>query len=284
METNENGEPSMSSPILSSRYAHKAAQLVYSIEKKFVFVIAVIVALFVFALVDIFQVKGYFFLLRDDINDIIIIALAVISIATLTIVLIRVSKSRKVLSNWGNLFERSSIKAGISIVMDKKRNEDAVLAVAQTIEELREPLNEYISSKDNFNEFLDVSINTDGNNNDNKSSKKSEYYDVLMDADHVLQTTNQQKDLKISDALKKVLKEYGSIIIKIIDGSVEDQHIRSFFDSISNYTSISKNHVGLALIIGDSASQDAYRLLGHYSTTEKNIQHSIIIEKPTIEI
>ena len=55
------------------------------------------------------------------------------------------------------MFERNSIRAGLSISMVNKDKEEAIHAITKTIEEVGEPLRKYISSKDNFNEFLNVS-------------------------------------------------------------------------------------------------------------------------------
>ena len=56
------------------------------------------------------------------------------------------------------MFERNSMRAGLSISMVNKDKEEAIHAITETIEEVGEPLRKYISSKDNFNEFLNVLI------------------------------------------------------------------------------------------------------------------------------
>ncbi len=68
-------EISSTSPILSTRYAHKADKMIHSLEGKFIIVIGVIVGLFIFSLIDIIQIKGYVYILADYVNDIIIITL-----------------------------------------------------------------------------------------------------------------------------------------------------------------------------------------------------------------
>jgi hypothetical protein len=265
----EENEQSLS-PILSTRYAHRAAKMIYSIEKNFVFLLGAVAALFVFGLLDIIQIKGYFYVLPDDINDIIIIIFAIISLAALLLVLWFIMKSRRMLDNWANVFERSSIRAGISIVLANKTKEESILALAETIEELGEPLRNYISSKGNFNEFIDVAVGKE---------EDRFVFDVLMDADHITQTTGGGK---ASDNLKNILEEYGAIIIKIVDGKIDTQSIQWFFDSLSHYISISKNNIGLALIMGEAASEEANILAGHYTAANKKIQHMVIVEKKAL--
>lgn len=269
-------EISSTSPILSTRYAHKAAKMVHSLERNFTIVIGVIVALFVFALIDIIQVKEYFYIWPDYVNDIIIITFAAISIVALIFVLRFCLKSKKLLNNWANVFERNSIRAGISIAMANKTKEEAILAVSETIEPVGEPLQNYISSsKDNLNHFIDVTIK-------NEREPDNLHYDVLIDADHIVQRTTTTNQSKNSDNLKSVLKEYGAIIIKIVDGKIERESLYPFFDSLSRYVSISKNDIGLALIIGEDISQNACHLATNYSNANKRIQNIVLVEKPIL--
>jgi hypothetical protein len=273
------------SPILSTRYAHKAAQMIRPLQKNFLFVTCVITALFVFALIDIIQVKGYFYILPDEINDTIIIIFATISLAALLFVLRFLLKSRKLFNNWANLFERNSIRAGINIVMADKTKEEAIRAVAETVEELGEPLRNYISSsstsKGNFKDIINVTIGK------GQRSEQSITYDVLMDADRIREqentttTTTMTGDKNSSDDLKRIFKEYGAVIVKIADGSIDIESIRSFFNSLLHYLSVSKSDIGLAIIIGESASQDAYNLSRDYAEANKRIHHLLLIEKPT---
>jgi hypothetical protein len=273
------------SPILSTRYAHKAAQMICPLQKNFLVVTGVVAALFVFALIDIIQVKGYFYILPDEINDTIIIIFSAISLAALLFVLRFLHKSRKLFSNWADVFERNSIRAGINIVMADKTKEEAIRAVAETVEELGEPLRNYISSssssssKGNFKDVIDVTISKGGRSGQNIT------YDVLMDADRIKEqeknTTTKTGDKNNSDDLKSIFKEYGAVIVKIADGAIDIESIRSFFNSLLHYLSISKSDIGLAIIIGESASQDAYNLSRDYAKANKRIHHIVLVEKPT---
>jgi hypothetical protein len=277
------GQEESHSPILSTRYAHKAAQMILSLQKNFLIVTCVITALFVFALIDIIQVKGYFYMLPDEINDTIIIIFAAISLAALLYVLRFLLKSRKLFSNWADVFERNSIRAGINIAMADKTKEEAIRAVAETVEELGEPLRNYISSsssssKGTFKDVIDVTIGNGGR------SGQSITYDVLMDANRIKEqeyTTTKTGDKNSSDDLKSIFKEYGAVIVKIADGAIDIESIRSFFNSLLHYLSISKSDIGLAIIIGESASQDAHNLSRDYAKANKRIHHIVLVEKPT---
>jgi len=112
---------------------------------------------------------------------------------------------------------------------------------------------------------------------------------VLIDADHIVQTTTTTtsssstiNENKNSDNLKSVLKEYGAIIIKIADDKIEREPLYPFFDSLSRYISVSKNDIGLALMIGEDVTQDAYQLAANYSNTNKGIQNIVLVEKPML--
>ncbi len=79
-----------------------------------------------------------------------------------------------------------------------------------------------------------------------------------------------------------MLKEYGAIIIKIADNKIERESLYPFFDSLSHYMSITKNDIGLALMIGEDVTQDAYHLVTNYSNKNKRIQNIILVEKPIL--
>jgi hypothetical protein len=100
-----------------------------------------------------------------------------------------------------------------------------------------------MNSKGNdWTQFLNVSIDS------------NLVFDVLLDSNHVKDDNNKDN---ISNNLKRVLKEYGSIIIKIIDANVDMQAVNHFIDSTSRYNTITNNQIGLGLIIGESVTEDA---------------------------
>ena len=55
-------------------------------------------------------------------------------------------------------------------------------------------------------------------------------FGVLIDEDRV-QRTDMANDSTAND-LKEVLKKYGSIIVKIVDGTIDKKSVQSFFKVI----------------------------------------------------
>jgi hypothetical protein len=168
------------------------------------------------------------------------------------------------------MFERNTIATTMSIAMTDKSKEAIVLALMQSVEQISEPLQEYIDSKgNNLAEFLNVSL-------DNKDTNLR--FDILMDANHLLDDGGSS----INNNFRQVLKEYGAVIIKILDGVVDRQGVESFADSLSKYSSITKNRVGLGLIIGDDLTDEAREYASKISLHRKRgINHLILIARPS---
>ena len=140
----------------------------------------------------------------------------------------------------------------------------------QSVEQISEPLQEYINSKrNNLAEFLNVSLD----NNDTNLR-----FDILMDANHVLDDGGGRNS--INNNFRQVLKEYGAVIIKILDGVIDRHHVESFADSLSKYGSITKNKVGLGLIISEELTDEAREYASKISSHRKRgINHVILITK-----
>jgi hypothetical protein len=99
-----------------------------------------------------------------------------------------------------------------------------------------------------------------------------------MDANHVLDDGGGSSS--INNNFRQVLKEYGAVIIKILDGVIDRHHVESFADSLSKYSSITKNGVGLGLIIGDELTDEAREYASKISSHRKRgINHLILITK-----
>jgi hypothetical protein len=274
------------SPILSTRYAYKAAKMVRVTGKNFIIVIGIVAAVLIFAIIDLLQQGGYLRLLpNDDMTDIIIAGLVAISLAALLAAFWMLLKSRKLLNKWANVFEENSIRSGMSIAMADKTKEEAIRAIAEVVEQIGEPLRKYIASKNNLNDFFDVTFDRRAKNGKGQHQHQQQRtsFDVLIDLDHVLQKTETSNDA-IHNDLKETLKKYGGIIIKIIDGTIDKRSVQSFSSSLSNYMSVSKkNKVGLALIIGDYVAPDANKLVRHHNDSNfinKKAHNIILIEKP----
>jgi hypothetical protein len=269
----EEEQEEIQSPILATRYAHKSARLISGIEKNSYVVIAIIAIVCTLSVFDVLNIISFSFM-ADNITDTIIVILSGIAIAALLFMLTILLKSKKLLHNWAELFEQNSIKAGMSICMANKSKEEAVRAIAETLQEVGDPLRKYISAKENFKEFIDVSID------------KDVAFDVLIDSDRIQPITTVPTANSITltnddnSDLKSILREHGSIIIKIVDGMIDKDAIQSFIKLLSKYESKTKNKVGLTLIISDQATKDAYDLVKQSNYKNKK-NRVVIIEKPT---
>src|SRR5206468_12542246 len=82
-----------------------------------------------------------------------------ILIAVLIPLVLLLSRSRNVLENWTEMFERNTIATAMKIAMIRRGKEEVIHALTQSVDEISEPLEEYITSKkSDLTEFLDVSI------------------------------------------------------------------------------------------------------------------------------
>lgn len=267
-EKNEEAEQMTNSPILASRYAHRSSKLIYSIEKNFYWILGIVGLLFVLSLLDFLKVH-YIFPFSLDTPITILSAISVVALGYCFRIILR---SKRMLESWAAVFERNSIRAAMTISMANLSKEDAVHAIAETIEEIGEPLRKYISFKGNFNEFLNVSFSK--NKNDDRTVETM-LFDVLIDAALVTKTDT----VEISNSLIKVLNEYGAIIIKIADGTITKEIVTSFSKQVKYYSKSTKNKVHLAIIIGDDASEEAYKLAIKSET--RGISYFVLVEKPT---
>ncbi|MFZ0343874.1 MAG: hypothetical protein WAL24_01830 [Nitrososphaeraceae archaeon] len=256
------------SPVMATKYAHTASILVSTLAKNFVFIIGVISALTVIAVLDVLHVVGYMKAIPDVVFDSMIVTFSVILLIVILYLLNTLLNSKKLFSSWADTFERNSIKTGMNISMINKSKEEAISAVAETVAQIGEPLRNYISLKENVKNFLDVNIK---NNNDDI------FFDVLIDQDHI---KNDLSDASTDNSinLKRSLLEYGAVVISVIEGTVDNEDVRSFYNSLSKYVSITKNKVGLALIIGDSISEDAGNIARQLENNK--INYIVLIEKP----
>ena len=224
----------------------------------------------VLSILNILGALDYFSTSSEQVDKIVDLTLLVVLIAVLMPLVLLLLRSRNVLDRWTDMFERNTIIATMSITMAARTKEEAILGLSQSIQEISKPLQEYIDSrKTSLNEFLDVSIH----NNNNL------IFDVLLDSDHVL---NDGSSSSASNNLKNVLKEYGAIIIKIVDGDIDRNLVRSFTDSLLKYNSVTKHPIGMGLVIGDSLTDDAREHANKISFHRKRgIGQLILIVKPS---
>jgi hypothetical protein len=261
-EANNDDILSSESPTLATRYAHRAARLVHSMEKNSYLIISIVVALFILSTLDMLEVHAN---LPFSLDPIITVFSAGSIIALLYMVRVTI-KSRRVLERWADVFERNSISAGINISMGNRTKEEAVRAIAETVEEIGPQLREYISSKDHYNEFFDVAFDKEAT---------TTQFDIVIDKDNVKPTKNNSYQ-----DLKAVLQKYGSVTVKFVNGTIDANTILTYSNLLSKYISITQNNVSLALIIGDDATSDAHNLALH--PKDKKIGYIIIIERPLL--
>ena len=262
---NNNG---LHSPVLATKYAHIASSLIHTLGKNLVLVIGLIFALVIISLLDTLYALGYASMIPDAIYDSVITIFSVAILVTTLYLLNTLLRSKRMLSSWADTFERNSIKAGMNIAMANKSQEEAIHAIAQTVEQIGEPLRKYLSSKENYKNFLDADI---------KFNNNEIFFDILIDQDHVKDKVSGSEDNGSID-LKQSLQEYGSIVIKFTDGTVDKDIVESFYKSLSNYVALTKNKIGLAVIIGDDVSEDAYKFAKQCENNK--INYIILIEKP----
>lgn len=262
---NDDNILSSESPTLATRYAHRAAILVRSIEKNSYLIIGIVIGLFILSTLDLLEVHEHLPFSFDPI----ITVFSAASIVALLFLLRLTIKSKRVFERWADIFERNSISAGINISMGNRTREEAVRAIAETVQEIGPQLREYISSRDNYNEFFDVAFGKE------EKTTITTQFDIVIDKDNIKPTENNSYQ-----DLKTALQNYGSAIVKFVNGDIDANTILSYYSMLSRYISITKNSVSLALIIGDDATSDAHNLALH--PKNKKIGYMIIIERPLL--
>jgi len=95
----------LESPVMATKYAHTASILVYTLSKNFVFIIGVISALTVIAILDVLNVVGYMKIIPDVVYDSMIVTFSVILLIVILYLLNTLLKTKKVFSSWADTFE-----------------------------------------------------------------------------------------------------------------------------------------------------------------------------------
>jgi hypothetical protein len=126
--------------------------------------------------------------------------------------------------------------------------------------EIASPLQYYLSKSADGTEFYDINVS-------------NVIFDILIDKSTIKTNIN-------SDSLKNTFQRYGSILIKLTDGTIDKNLTQSVIKSLQNYRK-KGNKIGLAMIIGESITNESYYLIDKIK--DKTISKSLIlIEKPTI--
>jgi hypothetical protein len=249
------------SPILLTQYSSEASQLIKSFLKYMPFVVIILILIASITTFDLVVRPSGFFtnVLTDKTIDTMIIALSILLIIFLIFTVRPVLRSQKKLDKWSNLFENNSIRTGILLSINNKSKEEILKVLSKNIEEIASPLQYYLSKSGDGTEFYDINVS-------------DVIFDILIDKSTIKTNIN-------SDSLKNTFQRYGSILIKLTDGTIDKNLTQSVIKSLQNYRK-EGNKIGLAMIIGESITNESYYLIDKIK--DKTISKSLIlIEKPT---
>jgi hypothetical protein len=84
-----------------------------------------------------------------------------------------------------------------------------------------------------------------------------------------------------SNSLKNTITDYGSILIKIKENVVDKNITQNFIESLRRYRK-QGNKIGVAILIGESVTQESYNLINKSKDKITN-ENIILIEKPSTD-
>jgi hypothetical protein len=256
-ESDKTGFGLSADSVMLTQYSSEASQLIKSFTKNIPFVIIILILIVSMTTVDLIMDLGFTRILSDETIDAMIIAVSSFLIVFTLFAVRPVLRSRKILEKWSNLFENNAIRTGILLAIKDKSKEEILYALPEVIDQIAIPLENYLSRSDKM-EFYNV-------NTDDITT-----FDILID-----KSTIKSID---SDSLKNVIQEYGGILIKIVDKVIDKSIAQDFLKSIQRYKKRG-NKIGLAIIVGESISQESYILANKIK--DKTISENLIfIEKP----
>jgi hypothetical protein len=248
------------SPLLLTHYSSEAAQLIKSFTNNILLVLIILFVITGMTILDLAMDLGFSKILSDETIDAIIIGISIFLILFTILIVRRVVRSQNICEKWSNLFDKNAIRTGIILSINNKSKEEVLVALSETIEQISIPLQDYLSKSDH-SEFYDV-------------RRDGITFDILID-----KFTVKSLDANL---LRNTIQDYGSIIIKIIEGIIDKDVTHSFIQSLQKYRKTQGNKVGLAMIIGESITQESYDLIS--KTKDKIINENLIlIEKPTTD-
>ncbi|MER3407854.1 MAG: hypothetical protein C4292_03540 [Nitrososphaera sp.] len=276
----EEGEEVSSSIISTTRYGHNSAKILRSIEKNFVIVIVIIAVTFAFSLLDTAGLLKYLNLYSETEHDVIATAFSIVSLAAMAPLLAYIVKSRRLLERWQSLFERNSLKASLEISLTGVSRGEIVRALAESVEEISEPLQEYLNA-----------VGGSGSDSDRdlaafQGGRHGTDFEILIDPDSVVEpaatTTSAAAITPAAGRLKSILREFGSVCVKVSGTeTVNAAAAESFIQSLSRYASSTGNPVELGLLIGQDIEPGAYHVFEKsVHVGGKGIRNILIIEKP----
>ena len=249
------------SNVLLTQYSSEASQLIKSFTKKIPFVVIILIVIAAMTTFDLVMDLGFTRFLPDETIDAMIIAISILLIIFLLFAVRPVMRSQKTIDKWSNLFENNAIRTGILLSINNKSKEEILNALSETIEEIDIPLHQYLSKSKQHNEFYNISID----------DTSSIIFDIIIDKSTINPT--------IDPDLRKTIQDYGGILVKIVEKTIDKNTTQTFIESLQKYRMKKDNKIGLAILIGESIEQESYQLINKMK--DKNIRENIIlIEKP----
>ncbi len=186
-------------------------------------------------------------------HDLIVAVISILLLLILSYIFLYIIKARSMLSSWMKQFESSSLNLSIRVLAKSKSKEDIINAIAESVHEVSAYLYKYIENNDNdISRFIDVKID-------------NEQFDILIDRDNV-----EEK------RFKDVLKEYGSIIVRVVVGVADRGKIDEFYNRLVAYNRITGNRIVLALLVAERVEAEA-----KVSVRHKAIGSLLLIEQST---
>ena len=144
------------SPVMPTGYAHHPSQLIRGISNRLVLVIVVLCPLFFFSIID--RLAGLRNILGDQVIDNTIVIFCGCLLILVVFLFYSLLSSKKILNRWADVFERNSIIAGINIIMNKLSKEETLTTIAESVEEIGQPLRRYFSDSRDLKKFIDVPL------------------------------------------------------------------------------------------------------------------------------
>ena len=217
-------------------------------------------AITVLSILNISGILDYLY--SEEVDYHVDVLLSIILVLVLAPLISLVIKSRKVLDKWNDMFEKNTITTSMKIIMADRSKEEALKAVVLSIGQITEPFKEYKeSTKSDLTEFLDVSLD------------KNTKLDVAMIADN----------LPSKSRLKKVLDEFGMILIKVDDGTVDKKTVENLLKSLGKYVSNTQQNIGLLILIGEEISEEAHLFVNQINNNKRiKIDQIILLSKPSL--
>ena len=254
---NINNDINYDSNVLLTQYSSEASQLIKSFTKKIPFVVIILIVIAAMTTFDLVKESGFTNILPDETIDAMIIAISILLIIFLLFAVRPVMRSQKTLDKWSNLFENNAIRTGILLSINNKSKEEILNALSETIEEIDIPLHHYLSKSKQHNEFYNISID----------DTSSIIFDIIIDKSTINPT--------IDPDLRKTIQDYGGILVKIVEKTIDKNTTQTFIESLQKYRMKKDNKIGLAILIGESIEQESYQLINKMK--DKNIRENIIL-------